>query len=151
MTSEIFFFEKNKYYLILPFLFVDLLPNCNNESSQWRCNEHIVRAKVWLYGFKSVFWQIYWVFAGCVFVVRFVTSSKTDYRQFIIPFYISIVHRKPKRYLSWFLLVFITLKVIVFLKKISKSFNYCFCSLSSNCYQALLWTSPISFLLSYKI
>ena len=27
---------------------------------------------------------------------------------------------------------------------------YCFCSLLSNCYQALLWTGPISFPANYK-
>ena len=49
-------------------------------------------------------------------------------------------------YLRWFLMVFITSKLIV-LKKIERIFQiYCFCSLLSKCFQALLWTGPISFL-----
>ena len=91
-----------------------------------------------------------WLFVCCLFVVLFVTLLKIDYRQFFIPFHRSIVNRIPMGYLSWFPLVLITLKVTVFKNKQTFYF-YCFCSLLSDCYQALLWTGPLSFLVSYKI
>ena len=47
-------------------------------------------------------------------------------------------------------MVFITLKLNVFFFKKSKVF-YCFCSVLSNCYHALLWIGPMSFLVKYKI
>ena len=63
MTLEIIFFRKKQVLLNFAFfLFVDLLPNFNNESSHNLLSvfnecamEPILWAKVWLYGFKSVF------------------------------------------------------------------------------------------------
>ena len=65
MSLEINFFrKKNKFYFILLFFFVYLLPGFINERSYNTLSvfekgaiEHFLRAKLWLYGFKSVFWQ----------------------------------------------------------------------------------------------
>ena len=63
MFLEIIFFEI-KYYLVLR-SFVYLLPSFVNEMAHNTLPvfdegaiEHILRAKVWLYGFESVFRQV---------------------------------------------------------------------------------------------
>ena len=65
MTLEVILFRKKiKSYLLLPF-FVYLLPILINERpyttlsvSEECAIKHILRAKIWLYGFDSVFWQV---------------------------------------------------------------------------------------------
>ena len=63
VTLKLKVFKKQKYHLILPFS-VHLLPFLNNE--RWYSTllafengaiEHILRGKIWLYGFDSVFSQ----------------------------------------------------------------------------------------------
>ena len=64
MSLEVIFFrKKNKFYLMLPF-FVFLLPVFIIERSHNTLSvfaegamEQILRAKVWLYGFESIFWK----------------------------------------------------------------------------------------------
>ena len=64
-----------------------------------------------------------------------------------MPFNKRIGNRKPMGYFSWFLMVFITLKKVV-LKKIGEIFNFAVFVFLSICYQALLWTGPVSFLVN---
>ena len=81
MSLEIFFFrKKNKYYLILPsvFFFVYLLPGFTDKMShntllmfEEGAIEYILRAKVWLYGFESVFWQNLTDFLFVVYLLFF--------------------------------------------------------------------------------
>ena len=73
----------------------------------------------------------------------FCNCIKIEYQEFLIPFYRSIGYFKPMWSFSWILMVFITLKLIVFLKKKSANFltlKFLFCSFLSICNQALLWT-----------
>ena len=90
----LFFSKKNKYYLILPF-FVCLLRSFINERSlniksvfRKGANEHILRAKIWLYGFESVFWQVLIDFWFVVYLIlnRLFVFNRIEYRQFLIPF-----------------------------------------------------------------
>ena len=66
MSLEINFFRKKKYYIILHFfLFCQMLLIFNNERPHNTLSvfdegaiKHILGAKVWLYGFQSIFWQV---------------------------------------------------------------------------------------------
>ena len=80
MSWEIILFrEKDKYYLVLIFFFfVYLLPDFINERSHNTLSvfeegaiKHILRAKVWHYGFESVFWQNLTDFLFVVYLLFF--------------------------------------------------------------------------------
>ena len=66
MSLEVIFFRKKKQVLFIfaSLFFVYLLPGFINEKSNNTLSvfrdgeiEHILRAKVWLFGLESVFWQ----------------------------------------------------------------------------------------------
>ena len=111
--------------------------------------KHILRAKEWLYGFESVFCQFLTDFLFVLYLLSSCNCVKIEYRQFLIPVCRSIEKFNYMGLFIWFPIVFITLKLIVFLKNwISQLVFNCFnsfCSLLSNCYQTLLLTGPISF------
>ena len=84
MSLEITLFRKkniiNKVLLNFAFffLFVYLFPGFNDEKShntllvfKEEAIEHILRAKVWLYGFVSVFWQKLTDFLFVVYLLFF--------------------------------------------------------------------------------
>ena len=99
--------------------------------------KHILMAIVWLYGFESVFCLILKVFKlkssflikkfYLIFCLLSICCSFCNRIKNLIPptlysFYRSIGNRTPMGYFCWFLMVFITLKLIV-LKKISKFYH----------------------------
>ena len=59
--------------------------------------EHILRAKIWLYGFDSVFWQLLIGFLFVVFVL-FLAAKKIDYGKVLMPFYRNIGNRRHLGY-----------------------------------------------------
>ena len=79
MTLDIILFRKKiqNYYIILPFsLFVYLLPSLINKWPQTTLSvyeegaiEYILRVKIWLEDFDSVFWQVSIEFLFVVFFV----------------------------------------------------------------------------------
>ena len=105
--------------------------------------EHSFRSKVWLYGFESVFWPVLIDFLLLSICCSFCNHASMNNWIPTDLFHKNIGNCKPIGHFSWFLMVFMILNLIVF-KNYRRTFQlYCFCSLLSNCYQALLWTGPI--------
>ena len=118
-----FFFEKKP--LLHNFVFFSFLSNCylvslmSGHTIHYRCLTKLQSNISW--GQNIALWlpkhflaSVNWFFVRCLFVVLFVTASKIEYRQFLNPFYRSIGNGKPMGYFSWFLMVFITLKINFF-------------------------------------
>ena len=69
----------------------------NTLLMSWKsATEQILRAKAWLYGFESVFRQVWIDFLIVVYLLFFLTAWKIEYRQFFISFYkkLEIVNQK---------------------------------------------------------
>ena len=120
MSLEIIFFrKKNRYYKILHFF--SFLSNCclfsllNGHIIHYRCSTKVQSNIFW--GPKHFLASFNWFLVCCLFVVLFVTAKKIEYQELLIPFYRTIGNCKPIGNFSWFLMVFNTLKSIVFFKK----------------------------------
>ena len=105
MTLDIILFRKKNqnYYILLPFsFFVYLLPSLTNK---WLHNtlsvfeegaiEYNLRAKIWLDGFDSVFWQVSIDILFVVFLFVLFSRLKNEKEQVLMPFYRNIGNRKP--------------------------------------------------------
>ena len=134
MSLEIFFFRKKKQFFFkfayfFPFFFY-LLPSFNKKRSHNTLSvftgvaiEFILGAKVRLYSFECVLWQVvtdFWFVVCLLFLCKHI---KIEYQQFLIPYLRTTGNCKPMGNFSWFLMVFITLKLIVFIK-MSEFFNF---------------------------
>ena len=86
--------------------------------------ERILSSKVSLYGFKIGFLQNLIFFVCCLYVFLFCNRIKIEYRQFLIPIFRNSDYRKLMGYFSWFLMVFIILK-LNFEKQLSEFFKFC--------------------------
>ena len=110
----------------------------------------MLRAKVRFHRFKSVFWRKWLIF--CLLSIRcsFCNRIKTEYREFFIPIFKNTgSHKTTDILLDFYFFHYFETNCFLFKKRIF--LFYCFCSLLSNCYKALLWTCPISFLPNYKL
>ena len=85
MTLEVILFpKKSKHFFTFALFsfFVYLLPRLNNERPhttllvlEKAAMKHVFRAKIWLYGFDSVFWQVLIEFLF-VFFLFFLAAKK---------------------------------------------------------------------------
>ena len=119
-----FFRKENKYYIIL--LFFSCLSNFCLFSLM---SGHIIHCRYSTNEQSNIFWGPKYGFTASkafygkfslilcwLSVCFFATALKIEYQEFLITLYRSIGNCKPMGYFSWFLMVFITLKLIVFFK-----------------------------------
>ena len=148
------FLAKIKEFLLnfALFLFICLLIGFTNKRLQEKLSvleegaiKHFSRTKLWLYVFKSFFWQNLTDFLIVVFLlVFFCNRLKIECQQFLICIFRNTCNCKPLGFFSLFLMIFITLKLIVFFKKISQFFKFTvfvlYCLIVTKLYYGLLPT-----------
>ena len=114
MSLEIIFFEKKTNITLICFFFyfVYLLPGFINERSNNTLSvfeesaiEHILSAKVWLYGFESVLWQKLTDYCLLPVCCSSCNGIKIEYRQLLTLIFRNTANRKPLGHLDdffWF-------------------------------------------------
>ena len=98
MSLEFFLFRKKQVLINFAFfLFCLLVTWSHNRLSVFEegAIKHISRAKIWLYGFQSVFWQNLSVFRMLSICFSFCNRIKIEYQQFLSPIFRKTGNRKP--------------------------------------------------------